>query len=89
MIKEDTSKLTSGLHVHMHTHTNMHTPCTHKTSGRKEGKKGCVERAASQMEGTVDRGGEAWPQEVPGHVPSATGKPILVPRLLSPPQLVG
>lgn len=40
------------------------------------------------MEGTIDRGGEAWPQEASGHFPSATGKPVLEPRLLSPPRLM-
>lgn len=94
MIKEDTSTLTSGLHVHMHTPMHMHTPTHMHTQSkwkeaRKEGKKGCVERAVSQMEGAIDRGGEAWPQEASGHLPSATGKLILVPCLLSPPQLMG
>lgn len=50
MIKEDTSKLTSGLHVlmHMPTHKHAYTIHTHthtkQVEGRKEGKTGCVER---------------------------------------------
>lgn len=76
-------------HAHAYTRAyTMHTQSKWKET-RKEGKKGCVERAASQIEGTVDSGGEAWPQEASGHLPSATGKLILVPCLLSPPQLMG